>query len=343
MKNTPSPFAPKYIDPMSDFGFKKIFKESGRKELLIRPLNAIFGLDIADLEIGESERQGDTPEDRSACFDLYCTSSDGKRFIVEVQKLRQRHFLKRAIYYTTFPITGAAPKGRHDGGVWDFDFPPTFFLGLLDFDFRRPDGQRVADPEQFIHRFSLRDDDTGEPMTDSLRFAFLEIRRFDKRRGECRAFEDKFLYLMKNLPIFAEAPALWEEEEPYFRAMLDEAEFAQMSREQKRQYREEMRRDWDYKNTMDYAVAEGHAEGHAKGLAEGHAEGHAKGLAEGHAQGKEEGLAEGRVEGQAEEKQAVARRMLAEGLFVDLIAKCTELTEEQVRVLAAEPEPDLEK
>ena len=140
--------------------------------------------------------------------------------------------------------------------------------------------------------------------------------RFDKRRGECRAFEDKFLYLMKNLPIFAEAPALWEEEEPYFRAMLDEAEFAQMSGEQKRQYREEMRRDWDYKNTMDYAVAEGHAEGHA--------------------QGKEEGLAEGRVEGQAEEKQAVARRMLAEGLFVDLIAKCTELTEEQVRVLAAE-------
>ena len=60
---------------------------------------------------------------------------------------------------------------------------------------------------------------------------------------------------MKNLPIFAEAPALWEEEEPYFRAMLDEAEFAQMSREQKLQYREEMRRDWDYKNTMDYAIA----------------------------------------------------------------------------------------
>ena len=333
MKNTPSPFAPKYIDPMSDFGFKKIFKDSGRKELLIRPLNAIFGLDIADLEIGESERQGDTPEDRSACFDLYCTSSDGKRFIVEVQKLRQRHFLKRAIYYTTFPIAGAAPKGRHDGGGWDFDFPPTFFLELLDFDFdfRRTDGQRAADPEHFIHRFSLRDDDTGEPMTDSLRFAFLEIRRFDKRRGECRAFEDKFLYLMKNLPIFAEAPALWEEEEPYFRAMLDEAEFAQMSREQKQKYREEMRRDWDYKNTMDYAIAEGHAEGHAKGLAEG--------LAEGHAQGKEEGLAEGlakgKAEGLAEGQQAVARRMLAKGFPEEIIVELTELTENQVRELVA--------
>ena len=78
----------------------------------------------------------------------------------------------------------------------------------------------------------------------------------------CR--EDKFLYLMKNLPIFVETPALWEEEGPYFRAMLDEAEYAQMSREQKRQYREEMRRDWDYKNTMDYAIAQGYAQGRAQ-------------------------------------------------------------------------------
>ena len=221
---------------------------------------------------------------------------------MEVQKLRQQHFLKRAIYYTTFPIAGAAPKGRQDGGDWDFDFPPTFFLGLLDFDFRSIDGQRDADPEQFIHRFSLRDDDTGERMTESLRFAFLEIRRFDKRREECRAFEDKFLYLMKNLPIFAETPALWEEEEPYFRAMLDEAEYAQMSMEQKRQDREEMRRDWDYKNTMDYAIAQGHAQGRAQGHAEG----------------------------TVETARNIARRMLAKGMSVETIAELTDLTDEQI-------------
>ena len=43
-----------YIDPMVDFGFKKIFKDSGKKQLIIRPLNAIFGLDIADIDIRES-------------------------------------------------------------------------------------------------------------------------------------------------------------------------------------------------------------------------------------------------------------------------------------------------
>ena len=316
MKNTQPPFAPKYIDPMSDFGFKKIFKESGRKELLIRPLNAIFGLDIADLEIGESERQGDTPDDRSACFDLFCTAADGKQFIVEVQRIKQPFFVERAVYYSAFPIAGSAQRGQAGGVSWDYNFPPVFFLGLLDFDFQELHGSRGADlnPDQFIHRFSLRDDDTGERMTESLRFAFLEIRRFDKAREECVSFEEQFLYLMKNLPIFAETPALWEEEEPYFRTMLDAAEYAQMSWEQKRQYREEMRRDWDYKNTMDYAVAQGHAQGKEEGLAEGMVKGKAEGLAEG--------------------QQIIARRMLAKGLPVDMIVELTELTEDQVRGLS---------
>ena len=43
---------------MVDFGFKKIFKDSGKKQLIIRPLNAIFGLDIADIDIRESEQLG---------------------------------------------------------------------------------------------------------------------------------------------------------------------------------------------------------------------------------------------------------------------------------------------
>ena len=139
---------------------------------------------------------------------------------------------------------------------------------------------------------------------------------------------------MKNLPIFAETPALWEEEEPYFRAMLDEAEYAQMSREQKRQYREEMRRDWDYKNTMDYAIAQGYAQGRAQGHAEGKEEGIAEGLEKGRTEGRAEGLAEGKAEGLAEVQRAIARRMLAEGLSVDLVAKYTELTVEQVRGLS---------
>lgn len=62
----------KYIDPMVDFGFKKIFKESGKKQLIIRPLNVVFGLDLVDVDITESELLGLTEEERRASYDLHC-------------------------------------------------------------------------------------------------------------------------------------------------------------------------------------------------------------------------------------------------------------------------------
>ena len=74
-----------------------------------------------------------------------------------------------------------------------------------------------------------------------------------------------------------------------------------------------MRRDWDYKNTKDYAVARGKAEGKAEGLAEG--------------------LAQGKEEGISQEQQAIARRMLTDGLPIDVVAKYTTLTEDQIRAL----------
>ena len=70
-----------------------------------------------------------------------------------------------------------------------------------------------------------------------------------------------------------------------------------------------MRRDWDYKNTMDYAIARGKEEGRAEG--------------------KAEGLAQGKAEGQ----RTIARRMMSDGLPADVIAKYTALSESQIASL----------
>lgn len=164
--------------------------------------------------------------------------------------------------------------------AWNFDFP-------------NPTSVR-----HFIHSFSLRENRTGELMTDRLNFVFLEIDRFDKPQEACISFEERFLYMMKNLPI-ADVPVLWEED-PYFQTMLEEAEFARMSRAEQERYKKRLKMG-DYKNQIDYAVQRGHAAGLA--------------------------------EGQAEEARAVARRMLAEGLSPEIVSKCTELSAKQVRAL----------
>ena len=76
-----------------------------------------------------------------------------------------------------------------------------------------------------------------------------------------------------------------------------------------------MRRDWDYKNTIDFA--------HDKGFEEG--------LAEGEAQGRAEGLADGVAKGRTEEQRAIAKRLLVAGVSIELVAESTALPIEQVR------------
>ena len=121
----------------------------------------------------------------------------------------------------------------------------------------------------------------------------------------------------KEFTTFAEAPELlWDD--PYFASLLDEAEYAGMSGEQKAQYREAMRRDWDYKNTIDFA----HDKGFEEGREQGRAEGEAKGMAAGEAKGR------------TEEQRAIAKRLLAAGVSVELVAEGTGLTIEQVKAMS---------
>ena len=180
---------------------------------------------------------------------------------------------------------------------WDYDYPPVFFLGLLNFGFHHQN-PALADPEQYIHLFSLRDEKTHELMSDRLRFAFLEVDRFDKPKEACASFEDRFLFIMKNLSTFVQEPALWDDD-PYFKELIVEAEFANMTDRQQERYLARMKRVWDYENTLDYAREEGREEGKEKWMKEG------------------------------EQKRNLdnARKMLAEGLSEELITRINGLSE----------------
>ena len=147
--------------------------------------------------------------------------------------------------------------------------------------------------DQFIHKFSLLEEQTNELMSHALRFAFMEVARFDKPIEECKTFEERFLYLMKNLPTFAKEPQLWDDMDPYFTDLMKEAEFANMSWEEQEKYIASMKQKWDYQNTLDFAEMKG----------------------------REEGI------------ENVAREMRKDNVPVETIVKYTGLTEEQVRAL----------
>ena len=81
----------KYINPFTDFGFKKNLGEEASKLLLIDFLDALLPQHnkIAALSFKNTEQPGQVEADRKAIYDICCENENEEKFIVELQKAKQ--------------------------------------------------------------------------------------------------------------------------------------------------------------------------------------------------------------------------------------------------------------
>ena len=295
----------RYINPYTDFGFKKLFGTELNKDLLISFLNALFNDEkriIQDVQYLNAEQLGDGYGDRRAVFDVYCITEDGSRFIVEMQKAEQEYFKDRSIYYATAPIREQAPKGK-----WDYHLEGVYTIGVLNFVF--PNNEYPAD--SYIHEVKLKDTDDNHIFYDKLTFVYLEMPKFNKREDELVTMFDKWMFALRNLSRLLERPAALQER--IFKRLFDQAEIAQFTPEERREYQESVKDYWDYYSTMKTAHKKGKAEGRAEGLAEGEAK--------------------GRAEGRAAAIKENARKMKEKKIPVEDIAEITGLSVEEIESL----------
>ena len=311
----------RYIDPLTDWGFKRLFGSEMNKEILLGFLQDLFPeKDIRDIRYLGNENAGATSGERKAVFDVSCRTENGEEFIVEMQKAPQEHFRDRALYYSTFALQRQAPKGD-----WDFRLTPVYMVGILNFglahDVREELREKVR--EMRVFRYELTETTVGERMTDNLAFVFLELERFGKSGDGLESMLDKWMYVLKNLSRLTERPV--ELQERIFRRLFEAARIAAFTREELDEYTNDMMTENDHRNAVNYA--------RKLGLEEGRAEGRAEGRTEGRTEGLTEGLAKGRTEGEKAGKLSVAQRMLAAGLDPKMISEMTGLPEPEIRGL----------
>ena len=75
-------FKEKYINPFTDYGFKRLFGEEPSKDLLVDFLNELLAEEqgrIKKLTYLKSDRLGTSEEERKAVFDLYCENEKGEQ------------------------------------------------------------------------------------------------------------------------------------------------------------------------------------------------------------------------------------------------------------------------
>ena len=240
----------KYINPLTDFGFKKLFGIEPNKELLIDFLNQLLPAihKVKNLSYTRNEQLGDNKHERKAIFDLYCESQSGEKFIVEVQKAKQNFFKDRSVYYSTFPIQEQAQKGN-----WDFKLSAVYTIGILDFVFDEHKNQ-----DQILHTVKLKDQ-KGTIFFDKLTYIYIELPKFQKTEKQLHNQFEKWLYVLRHLANLQNRPKVLQEK--IFLKLFEVAEIASFSAEEKVQYEESLKYYRDLKNVVDTSREEGLKEG----------------------------------------------------------------------------------
>uniref|UniRef100_UPI004057BA52 Rpn family recombination-promoting nuclease/putative transposase n=1 Tax=Candidatus Electronema sp. TaxID=2698783 RepID=UPI004057BA52 len=241
----------RYINLFTDYGFKKVFGEEPNKDLLIAFLNELLGERdrVRDLTYLNSEHLGRTARERSAVFDLYCTNEQGEKFIVEIQRVNQKFFKDRSVYYSTFAVQEQAAKGRD----WKYELKSVYTIGILDFCFED------ADQEKLHHRVKLMEEETKQVFYDKLTFIYLEIPKFKKDLSELTSDYDRWLFAFKNLHRLKDRPK--ELEAGIFKRLIEIAELATFNEAEQLDYRESLKAYWDLKSALSTSYEEGKAEG----------------------------------------------------------------------------------
>ena len=280
----------KYINPLTDFGFKKLFGSEMNKDLLIDFLNQILPKNkkVKDLAYSSTDKPGATKKDRKAIFDLYCTSPEGDKFIVEMQKAKQIYFKDRSLFYSTFPIQEQAQKGD-----WNFKLNPVYSIDVLDFKFE----EKTSKEENIsLHHIIELKNQNGEVFYDKLKFVYLELPKFTKKVDELRTQYEKWLYVLRHLSDLQERPKALQER--VFTKLFRAAEIANFTKEEKEAYEESLKHYRDIKNVVDSS--------------------------------KEEGRLEGIEQGIDKRNLEIAKTMKKEGESINKIIKYTGLTKEQI-------------
>ena len=251
----------KYVNPYTDFGFKKLFGTELNKDLLISLLNALFDRSaqqspgepkqvVKDLSYLPTEKLESYGE-RRAVFDVYCEGENGEKFIVEMQKASQDFFKDRSVFYSAFPIIEQGKVGSD----WDFHLNDVYTVGILNFIFPGDE----YDKDCFHHEVKLIDVEDKHVFYDKLTYVYLEMPKFNKTENELVSMYDKWLFVLKNLSRLFERPAALQER--VFTRLFEQAEIARFTPDESRIYEESLKQYRDMHNVVNSAKREGREEG----------------------------------------------------------------------------------
>ncbi|OZI12564.1 hypothetical protein CEW92_05930 [Bacillaceae bacterium SAS-127] len=268
-----------------------------------------------------TEAGGEYQEDKQSRLDILAITNDNESINIEIQFTNKYDMVKRSIYYWSGIYRTPMKKNMAYKQL-----QPVITINILNFEL-------ITQTDRFHTSYHLYEDQEQFKLTDVMEFHFLEMPKLirDWKQEKLDPWNDvlaRWLLLLgivdyRNGTVYED---IYKELEEI--AMKDETlknafqgwDLLSATQEEVLAYEARL------KQVLDEEAARVEAELREKEALE-------KGMERGLQKGLTKGLAQGREEGVTEEKKATVQRMLREGIEVELIAKLTDLTVEQVKAI----------
>ena len=187
-----------FINPKTDYAFKKIFGSSESKDILISFLNAMIydgNPTIQDLEIINPNLPPKITGLKDTYLDVKAKLADGTLVIIEMQVLNVESFGKRVLYNAAKTYASQLQTGQGYRML-----KPVIALTLTDF-------EMFENSDRLISRFVYKEETTNFKYTDNnMELVFIELPKFTKELSQLETLADKWIYFMKYANALTEVP-----------------------------------------------------------------------------------------------------------------------------------------
>jgi predicted transposase/invertase (TIGR01784 family) len=238
---SPERYAHRFIDPCTDFGFKRLFVRDSNKDLLASLLNSVLPDDYQVKTL--TFRDADTPPAKfgpqKIAHDIYCENDDGEHFIVELQVEDEKIFEERSIVDLARIVREQIPIDDNSR-----DLKAAFFIGILNFK------SELEDVECESWQEVLLSDNADGTFPAKMQMYFLQLPLFDLEADELDTSAEKWFYLLKHLHGLRDIPAAFKEAP--FEKVFKEAEILAMSPKERLHYSLEAEDKVRWKSAQDF-------------------------------------------------------------------------------------------
>ncbi|MEZ2275271.1 MAG: Rpn family recombination-promoting nuclease/putative transposase [Microcoleus sp.] len=248
-----------FINPKTDYAFKKIFGSSESKDILISFLNAMIydgNPTIEDLEIINPNLPPQVEGLKDSSLDVKAKLADGTLVIIEMQVLNVESFGQRILYNAAKTYASQLQKGQGYRML-----KPVIALTITDF-------EMFKNSNNLISRFVYKEEVSNLPYPDNdLKLVFVELPKFTKTVDQLETLADKWLYFMKYAVTITEIPPVMDSV-PEIHQAFDIADRVNLSPEEIANIERQEMFIYDQQGTIIKAVKDAVEEGRQEGRQE---------------------------------------------------------------------------